>query len=112
MTMSSKQKNSLKKQLVAIFGCRCWWCRREQSLEDLTLDHLIPKSKGGSNSSENLRLACRSCNQARGNSLYPPNHFSLQVKNSTKNRSSKHCHPSHKVNKDPKFVDPKTTLGQ
>jgi 5-methylcytosine-specific restriction endonuclease McrA len=51
----------------AVGGDRC--CLPE---EKLTLDHLKPKSRGGSNSLENLRLACFPCNNSRGNSLYPP----------------------------------------
>jgi 5-methylcytosine-specific restriction endonuclease McrA len=33
---------------------------------DLTLDHVIPKSKGGGHSWENLVSACRSCNHRKG----------------------------------------------
>ena len=32
---------------------------------ELTVDHLIPKSRGGSDSSDNLVLACKSCNSSR-----------------------------------------------
>ncbi|WP_445304438.1 HNH endonuclease [Microcoleus sp. Pol14C4] len=39
----------------------------------MTIEHLRPKSRGGSDCIENLRLACLSCNQSRRNSLYPPN---------------------------------------
>lgn len=30
-----------------------------------TIDHIIPKSKGGTDDPENLRLACGSCNAAK-----------------------------------------------
>jgi len=32
-----------------------------------TLDHLIPKSKGGGGGIKNLVVACRECNEMRGN---------------------------------------------
>jgi 5-methylcytosine-specific restriction endonuclease McrA len=70
--MSSKQKYSKKQRLIALYGCCCWWCQCDFSEDKLTLDHLFPKSRGGSHSLENLRLACFPCNQSRGNSLYPP----------------------------------------
>ena len=34
-----------------------------------TLDHIIPKSKGGGNAIANLRAVHRRCNEARGNSM-------------------------------------------
>ncbi|WP_448572860.1 HNH endonuclease [Trichothermofontia sp.] len=70
--MSPKQKRSKKDQLIREYGSCCWWCRKQLPADTLTLDHLKPKSKGGSNSLENLRLSCFQCNNSRGNSLYPP----------------------------------------
>ena len=48
-------------------GLACGWCGA--SVEDgaeLTLDHLRPNSKGGSNHESNLVTCCRRCNSARG----------------------------------------------
>ena len=45
-----------------------------------TVDHVVPKSRGGRTEPENLRLAHRRCNGARGNSLPElewPSEFSL-----------------------------------
>ena len=70
--MTPKQKRAKKANLIREFGSRCWWCECCLSRKKLTLDHLKPKSLGGSDSEENLRLACFSCNNSRGNSLYPP----------------------------------------
>jgi 5-methylcytosine-specific restriction endonuclease McrA len=74
--MTSKQKRARKAQLISDYGSRCWWCENCFPVQALTLDHLKPKSRGGSNSLENLRLACFPCNNSRGNSLYPPRRFS------------------------------------
>ena len=49
-------------------GLACVWCG--DGVEDtgsLTLDHLTPWSKGGTNNASNLVTACRKCNSARGN---------------------------------------------
>lgn len=49
-------------------GCACAWCG--QAIENgaqLTLDHLTPHSKGGSNHESNLITACHRCNSSRGN---------------------------------------------
>jgi 5-methylcytosine-specific restriction endonuclease McrA len=73
--MTSKQKHTRKARLISDYGSRCWWCKCYLPTEKLTLDHLKPKSLGGSNSLENLRLACFPCNNSRGNSLYPPQRY-------------------------------------
>jgi 5-methylcytosine-specific restriction endonuclease McrA len=42
----------------------CMYCGTH---EDLTVDHVIPKSRGGQTSFENCVTACRSCNHKKGN---------------------------------------------
>jgi hypothetical protein len=41
----------------------CVYCR---STKDLTTDHLIPRSRGGDDSADNVVLACQPCNASRG----------------------------------------------
>jgi hypothetical protein len=49
-------------------GSECVWCRRPLAPGDrhLSLEHLIPRLKGGPAWLENELAACRSCNRARG----------------------------------------------
>jgi 5-methylcytosine-specific restriction endonuclease McrA len=42
----------------------CQYCGRRT--HDLTLDHVIPRSKGGTHSWENLVSACAPCNHKKG----------------------------------------------
>lgn len=44
-------------------GHACVYCG---SPMNLTLDHVIPQSRGGSHDAENLVTACRSCNSSKG----------------------------------------------
>jgi hypothetical protein len=47
----------------------CMYCGRDlhsADAADVTLDHLVCRSHGGSNEADNLVTACRSCNSARG----------------------------------------------
>lgn len=78
--MNQKQKRNKKAQLILEYGSICWWCGEHFSPSQLTIDHLKPKSRGGSNSLENLRLACSCCNHSRGNSLFPPSKRTTPIK--------------------------------
>ena len=41
---------------------RCIYCGKQFSMFKMTKDHIIPISKGGDNSRENIVPACKSCN--------------------------------------------------
>lgn len=43
-------------------GC-CYYCGKQTAL---TVDHKMPLSRGGSNSTDNLCMACRFCNSQKG----------------------------------------------
>jgi 5-methylcytosine-specific restriction endonuclease McrA len=47
-------------------GALCHYCGQRHKLYDLTVDHVVPRSRGGSNHLFNLVLACRPCNLAKG----------------------------------------------
>ena len=49
---------------------RCFYCKKVLLFEESTLDHKVPKSKGGSNDIENFVLSCKKCNGKKGSSSY------------------------------------------
>lgn len=51
------------------YGFRCAYCRRKS--KKLTMDHVIPLSKGGNHTLENICPCCRSCNSRKGNRPAP-----------------------------------------
>lgn len=53
-------------------GCRCQYCGDEFSTRDLTFDHVIPRSKGGGTSWENIVSACMPCNSRKGSDIMKP----------------------------------------
>lgn len=46
---------------------QCQYCETHFPSHQLTLDHVIPLSKGGGHSWENITTACHSCNNKKGN---------------------------------------------
>jgi len=44
-------------------GYTCAYCG---STEDLTIDHIVPLSRGGAHSFDNLTVACGTCNNSKG----------------------------------------------
>lgn len=47
----------------------CQYCGREYSESELTLDHVIPREKGGRTSWENIVTSCIYCNSEKANRL-------------------------------------------
>ena len=46
---------------------RCQYCGERFPPSELTLDHVISKSRGGPNAWENIVACCRGCNHRKGN---------------------------------------------
>ena len=45
---------------------QCQYCARRPTTRELNVDHVVPRSRGGSDSWENLVTSCRSCNLKKG----------------------------------------------
>lgn len=45
---------------------RCVGCSEQMGILSMTIDHIIPLSRGGSNYTENIQLLCRPCNSSKG----------------------------------------------
>ena len=56
-----------KMKLVMSDGKRCAYCGVEEV--PLEIEHIIPKSRGGTHRLRNLALSCKECNSAKANKL-------------------------------------------
>jgi 5-methylcytosine-specific restriction endonuclease McrA len=47
----------------------CMYCEKFLAIKETTIDHVIPRSKGGGNNWDNVVIACATCNHKKGNRL-------------------------------------------
>jgi hypothetical protein len=59
----NRKRPNLFKQLIKRDG---YICRKCPAKDDLSVDHIIPIEKGGSDDLDNLQILCRSCNAKKG----------------------------------------------
>ena len=79
MAWSAAQRQARITKLKRRDGLHCWLCReRFRKGDTVTIDHAIPKSRGGSNELHNLRLAHEHCNHERGAIIETPPRMSRQ----------------------------------
>jgi 5-methylcytosine-specific restriction endonuclease McrA len=50
----------------AVFARDSWTCQYCGSRSNLTVDHVVPRSKGGASSWENIVASCAPCNRRKG----------------------------------------------
>ena len=57
-----------RRRVLEVYGNICWLCH--QPIDGLpSADHVLPRSRGGSDDIENLRPSHLRCNIARGNRM-------------------------------------------
>lgn len=59
------QGYEIREYLLEKFKHKCAYCNKSNI--SLEIEHIIPKSRGGSNRVSNLTIACHTCNQSKGN---------------------------------------------
>ena len=78
MSMTIFRREAIRR-LIEANGAVCHYCSnavrlrvsaKDHHADDATIDHKIPKSKGGTNADDNLLLACRRCNEAKEDRTY------------------------------------------
>lgn len=79
VSRATKAKHHKRHLLADIFGWECFYCNKpircivchpDVSIRSVaTLDHLIPRSKGGTLANSNLVLACPKCNRKKADQI-------------------------------------------
>ncbi|MCH2132251.1 MAG: HNH endonuclease [Phycisphaerales bacterium] len=76
-----------RRNLFARDRNKCQYCGRRFAVSELSIDHVIPVSRGGGNTWQNLVCACVTCNTRKGNRT--PREAGLRLVN--KPRQPRHC---------------------
>ena len=67
ITMTSSEATRLwRRAIKESFNCTCVYCGETYDYNDLTIDHVHPRSRGGETISSNCVPACVKCNQSKG----------------------------------------------
>lgn len=61
-----KKSKDVKHTLYGKQEGNCNGCKHHFRLRNLTLDHIVPRSKGGGDTDSNLQLLCGACNSVKG----------------------------------------------
>lgn len=64
-----KVSNKLRFAVYERDGYRCRFCGRNDDEVNLEIDHIIPISKGGKSTLDNLQTLCHDCNVEKGNQV-------------------------------------------
>lgn len=55
------------RQLYYVYGGECQYCLKKIPYTAATRDHVLPRSRGGSNDDSNIVLSCLKCNSKKSN---------------------------------------------
>ena len=61
-----KNRTLSRKNILLRDHSTCQYCGRQLPPSELTLDHVMPRSRGGESSWDNLVACCRACNHRKG----------------------------------------------
>ena len=57
---------NLRKRVIERDGYHCVYCDEDLENKEIHMDHVIPESRGGETTYNNLQVTCRKCNLAKG----------------------------------------------
>ena len=66
-----------RRELLRRDGHRCQYCG---SAKQLTIDHVIPRSRGGTHTWDNVAIACETCNHKKGDKYLYETAMTLKTK--------------------------------
>ena len=69
--MKSNISKKLTAQVIARDNARCRACGFTNATRQMEADHIVPESKGGKTTLDNLQCLCNACNKIKGDTQLP-----------------------------------------
>lgn len=63
-----------REAIIARDESTCYLCGKKCAPPEIHLDHVIPISRGGAHTEDNIRVACSTCNVRKGAAILPSDH--------------------------------------
>ena len=74
-TSSAEAKRIWRRKIKEEWEYECAYCGDDT---DLTIDHVVPRSKGGADFTRNVVCCCKACNQDKGQTPWEEWYFSQE----------------------------------
>jgi CRISPR/Cas system Type II protein with McrA/HNH and RuvC-like nuclease domain len=62
-------RKKFRQHIFEAWNWRCAYCNRQLTQDSATIDHILPKHKGGQNVRNNMMCSCSNCNKSKGSDL-------------------------------------------
>ena len=72
---SSEAKKLWRRKIKQRWDYECAYCGSDK---DLTIDHIVPRSKGGNDFTKNVVCCCHDCNQSKSHTPWEDWYFSQE----------------------------------
>lgn len=63
--LNAERRRRTRQRVIARDGLECKICFRSLTVREVTLDHIVPRAKGGRALVSNLQVACYNCNHLK-----------------------------------------------
>jgi len=81
-------RKKFRQQIFEAWNWRCAYCDCQLNSNTATIDHIIPKHKGGHNTRNNLACCCSGCNRSKASAM-PFEWFNQENRNYSDLRADK-----------------------
>lgn len=60
---------AMRKRVVGMYGRKCFACGKALSKDEITVDHIVARSRDGTGDQVNLQVLCKKCNSSKDDTV-------------------------------------------